>query len=122
MATCCCHRCMFGACARAGLHRQCIYGGLRIGLYEPVSGGTARAAALATMRAAGWLAWHSLPLRPHLACCVPLLLRSQVKQAFVGKDHVGDVPLHLKIASGLATGAIAITVASPTDLVKVCFE
>lgn len=44
----------------------------------------------------------------------------QVKQAFVGKDHVGDVPLHLKIASGLTTGAIAITVASPTDLVKVC--
>jgi hypothetical protein len=43
----------------------------------------------------------------------------QVKQFFVGKDHVGDVPLHLKIASGLATGAIAITVASPTDLVKV---
>lgn len=43
----------------------------------------------------------------------------QVKQAFVGKDHKGDVPLHLKIASGLTTGAIAITVASPTDLVKV---
>lgn len=43
----------------------------------------------------------------------------QVKQAFVGADHKGDVPLHLKIASGLTTGAIAITVASPTDLVKV---
>jgi hypothetical protein len=40
----------------------------------------------------------------------------------VGKDHVGDVPLHLKIASGLATGAIAITVASPTDLVKVSYS
>lgn len=49
--------------------------------------------------------------------CVPA--RLQVKQAFVGKDHKGDVPLHLKIASGLTTGAIAITVASPTDLVKV---
>eukprot|EP00882_Tetradesmus_deserticola_P016352 GHRQ01017460.1.p1 GENE.GHRQ01017460.1~~GHRQ01017460.1.p1 ORF type:complete len:135 (+),score=54.40 GHRQ01017460.1:1378-1782(+) len=47
------------------------------------------------------------------------LLDLQVKQFFVGQDHVGDVPLHLKIASGLATGAIAITVASPTDLVKV---
>ena len=32
---------------------------------------------------------------------------------------MGDVPLHLKIAAGLATGAIGITVASPTDLVKV---
>eukprot|EP00898_Chlorokybus_atmophyticus_P001232 jgi/Chlat1/2109/Chrsp17S00184 len=60
-----------------GLHRQCLYGGIRIGLYDPV------------------------------------------KQFFVGKDHVGDIPLIYKIASGLTTGAIAITVASPTDLVKV---
>jgi hypothetical protein len=37
----------------------------------------------------------------------------------VGKDHVGDVPLLGKIGAGLATGAIAICVASPTDLVKV---
>jgi solute carrier family 25 uncoupling protein 8/9 len=44
---------------------------------------------------------------------------AQVKAAIVGKDHVGDVPLLGKIAAGLATGAIAITVASPTDLVKV---
>jgi hypothetical protein len=40
-----------------------------------------------------------------------------------GVLHCGSllppVPLHLKIAAGLATGAIAITVASPTDLVKV---
>jgi hypothetical protein len=56
----------------------------------------------------------ALRLRVNAAWCA-----AQVKQAFVGKDHAGDVPLHLKIASGLATGAIAITVASPTDLVKV---
>ena len=42
----------------------------------------------------------------------------QMKSLIVGKDHVGDIPLHLKIASGLATGALAIAVASPTDLVK----
>lgn len=60
-----------------GLHRQVVYGGLRIGLYEPV------------------------------------------KNLLVGKDHKGDVPLHMKIAAGLSTGAIGITVASPTDLVKV---
>ncbi|KAK3120769.1 hypothetical protein QOZ80_9AG0693400 [Eleusine coracana subsp. coracana] len=60
-----------------GLHRQCIYGGLRIGLYEPV------------------------------------------KSFYVGEDHVGDVPLTKKIAAGFTTGAIAITVANPTDLVKV---
>lgn len=57
--------------------RQCLFGGLRIGLYDPV------------------------------------------KQFYVGKDHVGDVPLLTKIAAGLTTGALAITIASPTDLVKV---
>ena len=61
----------------AGLHRQCLFGGLRIGLYEPV------------------------------------------KTAFMGKDAKGDPPLYLKVAAGLTTGALAIAVASPTDLVKV---
>ncbi|KQJ87020.1 mitochondrial uncoupling protein 1 [Brachypodium distachyon] len=60
-----------------GLHRQCIYGGLRIGLYEPV------------------------------------------KSFYVGENHVGDVPLSKKIAAGFTTGALAIAVANPTDLVKV---
>lgn len=60
-----------------GLHRQCLFGGLRIGLYDPV------------------------------------------KQLYVGKDHVGDVPLLTKIAAGLTTGGLAICIASPTDLVKV---
>ncbi|CAL5192240.1 unnamed protein product [Lathyrus oleraceus] len=60
-----------------GLHRQCLYGGLRIGLYEPV------------------------------------------KNLYVGKDHVGDAPLAKKILAALTTGAVAIAVANPTDLVKV---
>ncbi|GLI61595.1 hypothetical protein VaNZ11_004013 [Volvox africanus] len=60
-----------------GLHRQCLFGGLRIGLYEPV------------------------------------------RNVYVGKDFKGDPPLHLKIAAGLTTGALGISVASPTDLVKV---
>ncbi|GAX85450.1 hypothetical protein CEUSTIGMA_g12866.t1 [Chlamydomonas eustigma] len=60
-----------------GLHRQCLFGGLRIGMYEPV------------------------------------------RNLYVGKDHKGDPPLHLKIAAGLTTGALGIMVASPTDLVKV---
>ncbi|KAI3914867.1 hypothetical protein MKX01_018036, partial [Papaver californicum] len=60
-----------------GLHRQCIYGGLRIGLYEPV------------------------------------------KSLYVGSDFVGDVPLSKKILAALTTGALAIAVANPTDLVKV---
>ncbi|XP_010262729.1 PREDICTED: mitochondrial uncoupling protein 1-like [Nelumbo nucifera] len=60
-----------------GLHRQCLFGGLRIGLYEPV------------------------------------------KTFYVGNDFVGDVPLSKKILAALTTGALAITVANPTDLVKV---
>ncbi|KAG2492315.1 hypothetical protein HYH03_009267 [Edaphochlamys debaryana] len=60
-----------------GLHRQCLFGGLRIGLYEPV------------------------------------------RNLYVGKDFKGDPPLHLKVAAGLTTGALGISVASPTDLVKV---
>jgi solute carrier family 25 (mitochondrial uncoupling protein), member 8/9 len=42
-----------------------------------------------------------------------------VKRYYVGENHVGDVPLLTKIAAGLTTGALAITIASPTDLVKV---
>ncbi|XP_038901024.1 mitochondrial uncoupling protein 2-like isoform X3 [Benincasa hispida] len=61
----------------AGLHRQCIYGGLRIGLYDPV------------------------------------------KLYLVGNNFVGDIPLHQKILAALFTGALAISVANPTDLVKV---
>ncbi|KAL6278054.1 hypothetical protein ACE6H2_021655 [Prunus campanulata] len=61
-----------------GLHRQCLYGGLRIGLYDPIK---------------------------TLYCG--------------GSDFVGDVPLTKKILAALTTGALAITVANPTDLVKV---
>mmetsp|Transcript_36309 Transcript_36309/g.91242 ORF Transcript_36309/g.91242 Transcript_36309/m.91242 type:complete len:300 (+) Transcript_36309:136-1035(+) len=59
-----------------GLHRQCLFGGLRIGLYEPV------------------------------------------KNFYMG-DLKGEAPMYLKIAAGLTTGALAISIASPTDLVKV---
>lgn len=77
------HRCthtVYLCITYAGLHRQFLYGGLRIGLYEPV------------------------------------------KRAIAGDQYLGDVPLHIKIVSGLATGALAISVASPTDLVKVCLH
>ncbi|EXC01504.1 Mitochondrial uncoupling protein 2 [Morus notabilis] len=60
-----------------GLQRQCLYGGLRIGLYDPV------------------------------------------KTFFVGSAFVGDIPLYYKILAALITGALAIAVANPTDLVKV---
>ncbi|KAI8556832.1 hypothetical protein RHMOL_Rhmol05G0286000 [Rhododendron molle] len=60
-----------------GLHRQCLFGGLRIGMYEPV------------------------------------------KAFYVGDNFVGDVPLSKKVLAALTTGALAITIANPTDLVKV---
>ncbi|KAM0996085.1 hypothetical protein ACFX13_006195 [Malus domestica] len=60
-----------------GLQRQCIYGGLRIGLYDPV------------------------------------------KIFLVGSAFIGDFPLFHKILAALLTGALAIIVANPTDLVKV---
>eukprot|EP00891_Asterochloris_glomerata_P006680 jgi/Astpho2/6680/Aster-05032 len=60
-----------------GLHRQCLFGGLRIGLYEPV------------------------------------------KKVYMGDRPPTDAPLYLKVAAGLTTGAVAIAIASPTDLVKV---
>ncbi|GAB4860055.1 Mitochondrial uncoupling protein 2 [Ancistrocladus abbreviatus] len=60
-----------------GLHRQFLYGGLRIGLYDPL------------------------------------------KIFFVGGLLTGDIPLFQKILAALITGAIAIAVANPTDLVKV---
>jgi len=59
-----------------GLHRQCLYGGLRIGLYDPI------------------------------------------KKMYQG-DAEGAPTLGVKIAAALTTGALAITVANPTDLVKV---
>ncbi|GAB4815670.1 hypothetical protein N2152v2_002716 [Parachlorella kessleri] len=60
-----------------GLQRQVIYGGLRIGLYDPI------------------------------------------KNLMMGEDTKGNVPFYKKVAAGLTTSSIAITIASPTDLVKV---
>eukprot|EP00929_Paragymnodinium_shiwhaense_P091568 TRINITY_DN51489_c0_g1_i1.p1 TRINITY_DN51489_c0_g1~~TRINITY_DN51489_c0_g1_i1.p1 ORF type:complete len:294 (-),score=52.88 TRINITY_DN51489_c0_g1_i1:293-1174(-) len=60
-----------------GLHRQCLFGGLRIGMYEPI------------------------------------------KQLYCGKDQVGPVGLHLKVAAAVTTGGVAMAIASPTDFVKV---
>ena len=54
---------------------------------------------------------QSLVNRVH-RCFTLHITRARTKQQ-------GDVPLHLKIAAGLTTGAIGISIASPTDLVKV---
>lgn len=37
----------------------------------------------------------------------------------MGDRPPGEAPLYLKVAAGLTTGAVAIAIASPTDLVKV---
>ena len=57
-------------------------------------------------------------------CCTGGLrigLYDPLKRAFMGsKAEKTDMPgLHVKIAAGLTSGALAILVASPTDLVKV---
>lgn len=46
------------------------------------------------------------------------LILCAVKSFYMGKDFKGDPPLYMKVAAGLTTGALAIAVASPTDLVK----
>ncbi|PWA65172.1 uncoupling protein [Artemisia annua] len=48
-----------------------------------------------------------------------LLLAKQIKNLYVGHNFVGDVPLTTKILTGLTTSALTISVADPTDLVKV---
>ena len=63
-----------------GLHRQCLFGGLRIGLYDPV--------------------------------------KSRVSN-FLDGEGAKDASFASKVVSGLITGAFAISIANPTDLVKV---
>ena len=63
-----------------GLHRQCLFGGLRIGLYDPV--------------------------------------KSQVSRLMDGEGAAESL-FGAKVVSGLITGGVAISIANPTDLVKV---
>lgn len=49
-------------------------------------------------------------------------LYEPVKQFYVGKDHVGIIPMYYRIAAGLTTGAFGILVANPTDVVKIRFQ
>lgn len=63
-----------------GLHRQCLFGGLRIGMYDPV--------------------------------------KSQVSRLMDG-EGAAESSFGAKVVSGLITGGVAISIANPTDLVKV---
>ncbi len=104
-------------CFRTGLHRQILYGGLRIGLYEPVKrmfmGGDPDKVGLL----------HSFAARGDIAkfeqscSCVHLL--PDVPDIEWSPECWQVAPLPIKIAAGMTTGAVAIMVASPTDLVKV---
>ena len=49
-------------------------------------------------------------------------LYEPVKQFCVGKDHVGPISIFYRIAAALTTGAIGITIANPTDVVKIRFQ
>jgi len=92
-----------------GLHRQFLYGGLRIGLYEPVC--TSPHSCPSLLFQFKGTSHNSKAKLPSL----PL----QVKAFFVGGTAVTDVSLLSKILAALTTGVIAIVVANPTDLVKV---
>jgi solute carrier family 25 uncoupling protein 8/9 len=46
-------------------------------------------------------------------------VRDFYTKTLCGKDYTGTPPFAVKLMSGLTTGALAIAVASPTDLVKV---
>lgn len=73
-----------------GLHRQCLFGGLRIGLYEPVRSSCFFISLIRFMLKVN-----------HIYI---LLLAKQIKNLNVGDNFVGDVPLTTKILAGLATG------------------
>ncbi len=45
------------------------------------------------------------------------LIIFQVRDFYCGKDFKGDPPLLKKIAAGLTTGAFAIAIANPTDVI-----
>ena len=49
-------------------------------------------------------------------------LYEPVKQFYVGKDHQGPISIFTRIAAALSTGAFAIMVANPTDVVKIRFQ
>lgn len=79
-----------------GLQRQCIYGGLRIGLYDPVS-----------------LKYYSFVIRSWIACLmlslwhtlyIHKLLVEQVKLFLVGSAFVGEIPIYHKVLAALLTG------------------
>ena len=49
-------------------------------------------------------------------------LYEPVKRLYVGENFTGMVPLTTRILAALTTGAIGISVANPTDVVKIRFQ
>jgi hypothetical protein len=49
-------------------------------------------------------------------------LYEPMKRLYVGENFVGMVPLGRRILAALTTGAIGISVANPTDVVKIRFQ
>lgn len=49
-------------------------------------------------------------------------LYEPVKRFYVGENYEGLIPISYRIAAALTTGAIGITVANPTDVVKIRFQ
>ena len=49
-------------------------------------------------------------------------LYEPVKQLYVGKDHQGPISIFTRILAALTTGAVGISIANPTDVVKIRFQ
>jgi len=49
-------------------------------------------------------------------------LYEPVKQFYVGANHEGPISIMYRIAAALTTGAFGITIANPTDVVKIRFQ
>ncbi|KAK9080209.1 hypothetical protein SSX86_001885 [Deinandra increscens subsp. villosa] len=59
---------------------------------------------------------------PHRCQVIKGIVSEHVSRPVSVENFVGDVPLTTKILVGLTTGAVAISVANPTDVVKVHFQ
>ena len=78
-----------------GLHRQCLFGGLRIGMYEPVC---------FTIFTPFWIKLLMFVGLEESLNFVHYLCAKQVKDFYVGDNFVGDVPLSKKVLAALTTG------------------
>lgn len=114
-------RCVIHSIVPAGLHRQCLFGGLRIGLYEPVKrfymGSTPDAVAPFHTKVHTNKTNIGIVFLPSKSSSFHAYTAEVALAQQEGNDQESDCVL--QVFAGLTTGALGILIASPTDLVKV---